>query len=108
MTAAVTDTTFTDTVLNADLPVVVDFWASWCGPCKAISPSFDALAEQLAGRVTLVKANLDEVPNAAVTYNVMTLPTFAVFSGGQLVTTFSGATSRDKLAEQIAQATGVR
>jgi thioredoxin len=83
MTQQVTDANFSDEVLNAQEPVLVDFWAEWCGPCKAIAPVLEELSGELAGKVKIVKLNVDENPNTTVQYGVRSIPTMILFKGGQ-------------------------
>jgi thioredoxin 1 len=78
----VTDGTFDTEVLNSDLPVLVDFWAPWCGPCRMMSPILEAAAEKLAGRVRIVKLNTDENQATARKFNIMAIPTMIVFAKG--------------------------
>ena len=95
----VSDADFENEVLKADQPVIVDFWAEWCGPCKAMSPLVDELAGDLAGKAKVVKVNIDENPNAPTKYGVRGIPTFMVFKNGQLVDTRVGGMSKSQLAE---------
>lgn len=90
-TAAVTDDTFETEVLHAPLPVVVDFWAPWCHPCKKISPILDELGEVYDTRVRVVTVNTDENPIVARRYGVTSVPTVAVFDGGEQMLTITGA-----------------
>lgn len=82
-TATVTDDTFETDVLGSEKPVLVDFWADWCGPCKMIAPSLEEISAELEGQVTIVKANLDEAGDAATQYGVRTIPQLVLFKGGQ-------------------------
>jgi thioredoxin 1 len=76
---------FKDVVLNSDVPVLVDFWASWCGPCKALTPIFEQLSQQYEGKVKFVKVNVDECPDIAGSYRIMNIPTVLLFKDGQVV-----------------------
>lgn len=101
MSVAVTDQNFESEVLQADGPVVVDFWAEWCGPCKVMSPLVDQLASELGDKVKVVKINIDENPNAPTKYGVRGIPTFMVFKGGQLVDTKVGSMSKTQLSDWV-------
>ncbi len=102
MSKAVSDNTFETEVLKSDQPVVVDFWAEWCGPCKAMSPVVDELATEMDGKLKVVKINIDESPNAPTKYGVRGIPTFMVFKGGQVVgTRVGGGISKTQLAEWV-------
>src|SRR5205823_14308382 len=90
----VTDETFEADVLQADRPVVVDFWAPWCGPCRAIHPIMEQLAEQHAGRVEFARLNVDENPSAASRYDVFSIPSVILFEGGEARETLIGARPR--------------
>ena len=94
----VNDTNFEQEVLTADLPVLVDFYADWCGPCKRMIPIVDALAGELAGQAKIVKLNVDESPQTAGQYNVMSIPTFIVFRDGKPVQQKVGGMSKEELA----------
>ena len=83
MTQQVTDNDFETQVLKANGPVVVDFWAEWCGPCKAMSPLVDELAGEVEGKAKIVKINIDESPNAPTKYGVRGIPTFMIFKDGK-------------------------
>ena len=97
----VSDTTFESEVLKASGPVVVDFWAEWCGPCKAMGPLVDELAGELSGKAKVVKINIDESPNAPTKYGVRGIPTFMVFKDGQLVDSRVGAMSKSQLNDWV-------
>lgn len=94
---AVNDDNFETEVINSDTPVIVDFWAEWCGPCKAMSPLVDELAGEMEGKVKVVKVNIDESPNAPTKYGVRGIPTFMVFKGGEVAETKVGGMSKDDL-----------
>ena len=97
----VSDQNFETEVLNAEGPVVVDFWADWCGPCKAMSPLVDQLASEMGEKVKIVKVNIDESPNAPTKYGVRGIPTFMVFRDGQVVDTRVGSMSKGQLNEWV-------
>jgi thioredoxin 1 len=90
-TATATDATFEDVVLKSDKPVLVDFWAAWCGPCRQIAPSLEAISEEQADKLTVVKLNIDENPATAAKYGIMSIPTMNVYQGGEVVKTIVGA-----------------
>lgn len=97
----VSDDNFESEVLKSDEPVMVDFWAEWCGPCKALSPIVDEVAGEVAGKVKVVKVNIDENPNAPTKYGVRGIPTLMVFKGGELVDTKVGGMSKAQLSEWL-------
>jgi len=98
MTAtAVSDANFESEVLESELPVLVDFWAPWCGPCKAMSPVVEAIADEYVGQVKVVKVDVDDAPLAAATHGVVSIPTFMVFQDGKPETQFTGARSKQVL-----------
>jgi thioredoxin 1 len=101
MSIKVSDAEFEQAVLKAEGPVVVDFWAEWCGPCKALAPTYDEVATELAGKVKMVKVNIDESPNTPTKYGVRGIPTLMVFKDGQLVDTRVGGMSKNQLSEWI-------
>ena len=90
-TVTVTDTSFASDVLGSDKPVLVDFWAEWCGPCKMVAPVLEEIAGENADKLTVVKLNIDENPGAARDYQIMSIPTMAVFQGGKIVKSIVGA-----------------
>ena len=92
-----TDNNFDETVLKSGAPVLVDFWAEWCGPCKRLGPTVDALATEYAGKVTVGKLNVDENPTVSFKYNVRGIPTLLLFKGGQIVESVVGLTSKEDL-----------
>ncbi|MDF2232499.1 thioredoxin [Albimonas sp. CAU 1670] len=103
-TSPVTDATFEADVIASDTPVVVDFWAEWCGPCKQIGPSLEELAGELDGKVKIVKLNVDENPNAASRYGVRGIPTLLVFKGGAVASSKVGAAPKSALKQWIESA----
>jgi thioredoxin len=96
-----TDGNFDDTVLKSSAPVLVDFWAEWCGPCKRLAPTVDALAADYAGKVTFGKLNVDENPNVSFKFQIRGIPTLLLFKGGQVVESVVGLTQKDDLKKVI-------
>jgi thioredoxin 1 len=99
--AAVDSQSFDQEVLKSSIPVLVDFWAPWCGPCKAIAPTVDALAEELTGKLKVVKLNTDEASDVAGRYGVMSIPTLLIFKGGEVVETLVGNQSKQAIAGKV-------
>jgi thioredoxin 1 len=100
----VTDDTFDLDVLGAKGPVVVDFWAEWCGPCRMISPALEEIAGEMAGKVTIAKLNVDENPNISIRYGVRSIPTLIMFKNGEPTSMQVGAAPKGRLADWIKQA----
>ena len=99
--SAVSDDSFDSDVLAADKPVIVDFWAEWCGPCKQVSSHFEALAEELGDKVRVVKINIDDNPLTAGRFGVRGLPTFMIFQDGKVTATHLGAMSKSRMVEWL-------
>ncbi|HTS80705.1 MAG TPA: thioredoxin [Myxococcaceae bacterium] len=100
-TVSVTDSEFKATVLDSAEPVLVDFWAPWCGPCKAIAPALDELATRYKGKVKVAKMNVDENQQTAQDYGVRGIPTLLVFKGGKVVEQIVGAVPKSRLEESF-------
>src|SRR6187551_917799 len=90
-TKSVTDQSFDADVLGSDKPVLVDFWAEWCGPCKMVAPVLEEIASEHGDKLTVAKVNIDENPEIARRYQIMSIPTMSVFSGGEVVRSIVGA-----------------
>jgi thioredoxin 1 len=101
MVDKVTDATFDKDVINAGTPVVVDFWAEWCGPCRMIAPALEEISKSLGDKVKIVKLNVDENPGTAAKYGIMSIPTLMLFKNGQLASRQVGAAPKQKLEQWI-------
>ena len=97
----VTDKNFESEVLKSDLPVLVDFWAEWCGPCKMVSPIVDEISQELSDKLKVVKVNVDDAQDLAGSYQIMSIPTLLLFKGGETVEQIVGAMPKDQLLEKI-------
>jgi thioredoxin 1 len=103
-TKAVTDATFVDEVLMSSTPVLVDFWAEWCGPCLRVQPVLEEIAREMGDKVKIVKVDIDSNPNTARDYKIMSVPTLTVFKGGEPVQSVAGARPKGDLVRLIESA----
>jgi len=101
MTTAVTESTFEQEVLQSDKPVLVDFWAEWCGPCHAVSPVLDRIVEERNGELKLVKVNIDEEQELAIRFGVQSIPTMILFKDGQPAAATMGARPKGDIERQL-------
>jgi len=99
----VTDATFADEVLNSSDTIMVDFWAEWCGPCRAVSPILDAIASEHADKIKIVKLNVDDNPQIAMKYQITSIPAMKVFRGGEVVKTIIGAKPKPAIEADLAE-----
>ncbi len=100
-TTPVTDATFKDEVLGSDKPVLVDFWAEWCGPCKMVGPVLEEIAAEHSDKLRVVKLNIDENPEVARKYGIMSIPTMSVFVGGEVTKSIVGAKPKAALLREL-------
>jgi thioredoxin 1 len=100
-TTELTDSTFDEAVKGSDVPILVDFWAEWCGPCKMVAPILDEIAVEQAGKLTIAKLDTDANPDAAMRYGVMSIPTMIVFVDGEPRKTIVGAKGKGQLLEEL-------
>jgi thioredoxin 1 len=98
----VTDSSFDADVINSEDTIMVDFWAEWCGPCRAVSPILDQIAEEHAGKITIVKLNVDDNPQISAKYQITSIPAMKVFRGGEVVKTIIGAKPKAALEHDLA------
>jgi thioredoxin 1 len=101
MTVKATDTSFEQEVLKSDTPVLVDFWAEWCGPCRMIGPSLEDISKEMDGKLKVVKVNIDENPTTPSRYGVRSIPTLLLFKNGQVAHQIIGALPKNRLVQEL-------
>lgn len=102
----ISDTSFEQEVLQSDVPVLVDFWAPWCGPCRAIAPVIDELSQEYAGKLKVAKCNVDDNPKTPSRYGIRAIPTLIIFKGGNVSEQITGAVAKSQIASAIDKAVG--
>jgi len=100
-TVKVSDDSFKADVIESEKPVLVDFWAEWCGPCKQIGPALEALSDEMGEKITVAKVNIDDDPQTPAKFHVRGIPTLMIFKGGQVVATKVGSMTKTKLTEWV-------
>ncbi len=103
MATQITDATFSDMVLKSELPVLLDFWAPWCGPCRAVGPIVDELATEYEGKVLVAKMNVDENPATPTQFGIRAIPTLIIFKNGEVIEQITGAVTKEALQEKLNQ-----
>ena len=101
MEIKVTDANFEQEVLKSEVPVLVDFWAPWCGPCQIVAPAVEEIAEEYQGKLKVCKINVDEAPNTSSRYGIMSIPTLAVFKDGEVMDKVIGALPKSELLKAL-------
>jgi thioredoxin 1 len=101
--STLSDATFDETIGSASVPVLVDFWAEWCGPCKTITPVLDEIADESGGKISIAKLNVDDNPNVAMRFQVMSIPTLIVFKDGEPAKRLVGAKGKGQLLQELAE-----